>query len=1051
MKKKFRIKLKGGRVVGPFSASQVGELYLKGHINGSENCQVYPQGDWEGLKSFEDLKDVILKIITNDENSKIIDDSTKIDTIARLDLLGKIKEGQLSRIINKENSFNEFQFKKERAPSITFSDKKNKEVKIEEKGPSSLFSVNDQEETSAEIERTLLQRAPVLETDKSELEKTVLLNKEIIHEIEAVEEIAEHEIEVPIAEETKICTDEETQFIKSKDFLLPIKQEALEFEKKSNKKVEKDLLVKKKEQEQDGIRKIGQSKNKEIKKKKTTKPIFVIVALAMIFFVLTDEEKQERPLPSRIKITFPVTQKYEDPAKAKILLEKGIISYQKNTFVSKTFAAKYFRSSLSFKFRDSKALGWLILTYAEIYGDAKSKAKAASTIYRLIKIGEAKRLSDENVAVGSALFFSSFGKYKTSINIIENFLRVGKPSLKLLTIYLSVLLNDGELTKARKVFNKLKEVPKKSEEVTLALASFLEQDEKQDEADILIKEGLRKYKLSIPLILKSAQFEFEKNNYKSFKKHLNLLKELNSGSSPIYYAKYLEYLGVYFASQKKLTQAAAYFNKALRINESDDLRSKLAALSLGGTESVEALILQSKVIYKMKDAKIAIKEKDWGKALKLSIEGADLLPSYIPAQLLLVKIQIERGLFGSAIKTLAKLRKENPLNASINFYLILAYIESLKLEDADRLKQMISQTNLRHTAQYASVLGKYYLKKENDVLAIKWFRESIKRFPLNDLDYSLLAKIYLKNRKYDNALQMISEAIALDPRNILYRSLYAKILYERSDVDAALGYLRDLLDEHKENPTLLGEIAIYYYRSGQVKNFNLYKKRIEDLPKKDKGFYEFLIKAAKLDERYQDVITYSKELIKISPGDLETRMIMGEYLFKEEQLPQAADIFNSILERLEGFPRANYYLAKISIKKRDFKQALSYAELEVKLNQTLKFGYYIRGEVYKKLEKYLKASSNFEKAISIDSKYVEALMGLGWLKHRQNFFEEARELYLRARKNDSSNPKIYRALGYAYKATGDSGYAMESFQTYLDISPAAPDRIKIEKEIKSLR
>ena len=132
-------------------------------------------------------------------------------------------------------------------------------------------------------------------------------------------------------------------------------------------------------------------------------------------------------------------------------------------------------------------------------------------------------------------------------------------------------------------------------------------------------------------------------------------------------------------------------------------------------------------------------------------------------------------------------------------------------------------------------------------------------------------------------------------------------------------------------------------------------------------------------------------------------------------------------------------------------QALKYAEQEIKQNKTLEYGYYIRGEAYKAKKEFQPAINNFEKAVSINGKSVEALMGLAWIKHRQNFYEEARELYLRAKKSDESNPEVYKRLGYVYKSTGNSGLAVESFQNYLDIYPAAPDRIRIEQEIKVLR
>lgn len=56
MNLKYRIRLKNERVIGPFSAEEIGELLIKGHIVGSEMCQQFPIGDWRPLPLFPNLK-----------------------------------------------------------------------------------------------------------------------------------------------------------------------------------------------------------------------------------------------------------------------------------------------------------------------------------------------------------------------------------------------------------------------------------------------------------------------------------------------------------------------------------------------------------------------------------------------------------------------------------------------------------------------------------------------------------------------------------------------------------------------------------------------------------------------------------------------------------------------------------------------------------------------------------------------------------------------------------------------------------------------------------
>ncbi|MCO4793074.1 MAG: tetratricopeptide repeat protein [Bacteriovoracaceae bacterium] len=1049
MKKKYRVKLSSGRIVGPFNAGQIGELYEKGHITGSEDCQMFPGGDWNKVKDFKVITDAIKLIISKKKQAEDLQDKTTVDTLARVNLAKKLKSIKSEEEENPSEKLEEFKFSKEGNADVKVNYdelEKNYEKKQEEVETEPAPEPEEEEEEDEGVEKTVVLRRPVT-SGEDDLDKTVVTR---LPDPEPEPEPEPEEVEEPEEEEEleeNVDYNEATVVANLNELLPSVKNESLIAEKEFQRKIIE-------EKEKISIPKREKKKKKEKgdgeEKKKPMKPIVAFAFLVIIWFLYTDEEKV-KPVPQRITISFPVTFEVMDEVKSRESLAMGVETYSKGGYLNTVKAAILFKNSLSYQFRGNKALGWLILTYAEIFRNAKDKIKAANTLFKLLKIGRTRILKDINVAMGAARFYSEYKKYQTSINVIENFIRVGKPTVKLMALYMDVLRESGDLVKSRKVYDKLKDLPKKTIEVYLSLARFLELDERKDESYSLIQEGLKKFPNSVPMLLKFSDYQLEKGDYRKYKILLQRVEELGSEGSPIYYAKFLENMGMMSAINKNNVKAAELFNLALKIEESDVLRSKLAALSLGGDSSVENLILQSKVIELMKKARLSAQRKEWEKAFKTAIEAADLGPAYIPAQLLLSEIQVMRGYFESAISTLEKLRTENPLNVGINFKLIMAYIDSMKLADANKLINVVSQTKFRASYQYASVLGRYYNKRNNPVLTVKWLKESIKRYPLNDRDYFILAKVYLKNRKYDRAKQMLSESISLDPRNVDYRLTYARILYERSDIDAALGYLRDVLSENKDHPQILGEMAIYYYKSGQMKQFEEYKKRVENLVKKDQSFYEFLIKAAKLDERYKDVIKYARMLIKVNPGDLETRMTLGEYLFREKQYRSAIEIFLSITERLKSFPKTHYYLAKTYMAMGDAKKALEFAEEEVKLNPTLEFGYFVRAEANLKLKKWLDATKNYEKAISINGKYVEALLGLAAIKLRQNFNEESRELLLRAKKKEEGNPEIHKQLGYVYRASGQSGLAIESFETYLQIYPNAPDRGQIEGLIKQLK
>lgn len=59
--KKYKIKLEGGRVLGPLDLARVTELIRKGRLTGAEPTAKEPFTDWRALSSFSELSDLLLK------------------------------------------------------------------------------------------------------------------------------------------------------------------------------------------------------------------------------------------------------------------------------------------------------------------------------------------------------------------------------------------------------------------------------------------------------------------------------------------------------------------------------------------------------------------------------------------------------------------------------------------------------------------------------------------------------------------------------------------------------------------------------------------------------------------------------------------------------------------------------------------------------------------------------------------------------------------------------------------------------------------------------
>lgn len=1034
---KYRIKLKNTRIVGPFEINQVGELYLKGRLEGDEQCQEFPAGDWRPIQEFKLLSELIIKIISGEVQEK--DLVSKSETVINMQVETKKKSEKKIESPSKpqDKNFEEFQFSINEPPKVDYE---KLEEKYNSKTESEPIDTPAQEE---DFEATRIINRASLDLE----EKTVIINSQSLKQDElSLDKKSDEVIEEVIAEEL-IDTEEKTQFVNLNEITPDLVAEVKEIES------ELDII-----KEEKAIK--SNSKKQKIKtdpedsndSKKNMKPVVALAFIVILWVVLFPEKEKPKELkPLAVKVSFPIATPVKDIIKSKSYLSKGISFYQKGTYADRVRAASNFNKSLSFKFRNNNALGFLILTYAELYDDASNKRKAAKTIFKLVEIGKSKVLKDINVAMGTAIFYSKIQKYYTAVNVIENYLRLSKPSIKLYSTYLDILIQAGELSKARPVFEKLSKIKKVSKSAYLQMSRFQEMNENHEEAQTLLVKAGKSYPSSVPLLLEFAKYKLRAEDYKSFEETLKVIKEVAAEQSPVYMSKFYEYMGILSAIKKNNKLATIFFKKALKLKDSDELRSKLASAELGGSEQVEQLILESKIIDLMRKSKIEIRDRNWNKAFSYAIDATDLNKSYIPSQLLLANIQRKRGYYESAINTLEQLRKKYANNSKITYQLAMTYIDSYKLADAKQIISISSRTKFESTAEYASLLARYYNKSNQLIQTLRWFTESLNRNPLNDEDYFLIAKVFLKHRKYKKGKSMLNKAMNLDPLNVDYRSLYAKVLYELDSADTAIGYLRKELEKHSDNPKLLGDIAIYYYRNGQMTEFERYKKKIEALNTRDTSFYEFLINSAKLNEKYEDVILYSKELIKVNPGDLETRIVMGEYLLKKGFYKEALKMFESIKARLRDYPKTNYFIAKTYLQMKNYKEAIKSAKTEIKDNPAIHYGYVVMGQTLRKQKKYQEARKFLEKAVSLNGKSVEALMGLGWIKRKQNYLEPARELYLRALKEDSDIPEIHRQLGFIYKDIGQTVLAIESLRLYLNMDPTAKDKRQIEILIKQLK
>ncbi len=1047
--------------MGPFLLAQVGELYQKGHIQGEEKAQVFPTGDWKSIGKFVEITKYIEGLASGQDIEP--ENQSADSTIARISLVKKSenarkqkkereKEEKLKKIselseVAKEDEHKEFKFTREEPSQLVDYEELEKKYGSKEEDPESEALEEDGPEDS--IEKTVVIKRPSSDSiDKTQVNPEALKWLKEQEEKKKQEELRKKQ-EEQLKEEAKeeeesVDFDESTQFIDG-SALVTLKREARALERR----IEEEKRQKEKEEKAE--EEIEGEVEEEKPKKKGMSPIVAIAFLAIVWFVLDEEPKDKEFEPKYLKITAPITYEVEDPNKAQESFSKGLESYRRGTYLSKVQASAFFKESIEYKFKSNPALGFLILTYGELFNNVSNKSKGSSIIFNLIKITRSKVLKDVNIAIGTVLFYRNNGKLNSAINLIENYLRVGKPNLKLLSLYLDLAIDVGDLIQARKILTKIEKFPNLPLEAYLAISRFHTLDERYDLGKKTIEDGLLKFPSSVALLLRYTDYLLRSQDFRKFASVLKQVEKLNYEGAPSYYANYLENIGILAAYNKDVKKSAFLFRLALKINDTNRLRSKLASLEVGGGQVAEKIILESKALDLIRRSKKLAKEREWEQAFRVAIEATDLDISFIPADLHLADLQIRRGFYESAIDTLTFLRKEFPRNPEVSFMLVRALYEANKIDEAQLEVGTISNSKLRQHHLYESVVGHYYARAKRYPLAIKFLTQSVARNPLRDEDYFLMAQIFSKSRQYKESKAKLSEAITLDPLNVEYKSLYGEILFDLEGAETAIGYLQNELNkDHRDHPRLMGDIATYYYRNGQYAQFKEIKEKVEKLNSEDPAFYKFLIKAARIEENQESIIKNAVSLLEINPGDVETRMLLGKTYAEVGKYQQALAVLDGVTKRLSTYPGVYYLIAKVHLKTKSYKDALKAAEKEKENNPKIYQGYYILGETQRIIGQYNDASKNLEQAISIDPRNVESLMSLGWIKLSQRNYEIARELYLRAKKQEPSNPEIRKQLGFIYQGVGQSGLAIEEFRTYLKLYPNAPDRKQVENQIRAL-
>lgn len=742
-------------------------------------------------------------------------------------------------------------------------------------------------------------------------------------------------------------------------------------------------------------------------------------------------------------------------------------SYNKGAYPNLLASGDYFRQSVENDYDNLLAYSMMVRSYGEQLRFSKKKLQDGLELFKVIQVKKQYLIHNPDGVVGMNLFYMGIEKPEAAADTVKKYLRLypEKVTQDLFASYLNSLIKLGRVDEANKFFLALNKQPNKSRFALEAMIEYLRLNQETEEALKLVNEGVKRFPSTSIFYLLKCDLLLRKQETKEIPALLAAVEGKVIEYNDFYRAKFFEISGLYWALKGNAKKATQFLIMSLRIYDSPDLRMKLADLEkTGASQETDKIIAQSKATKYVIEAKEFYYKKNYALAMSAAARGTEIYPGHIPSELFLAKMQMKLGLASESLLTLTKLADKYPGNKDINLALVDAYTESYKFNEARSRIAILSGFEVRNTWEYASINARLYHRMGDTLKAIAWYKSSINANPLNDNDIYQLAEIFLKRKNFKQARALLNNAMELDPVKPEYRISYARVLYEVEDDQAAVGYLLGILNDFGDSPKVLGEIATLYYKSGKLKDFQDFKSKLEKLPTKDKALYEFLIKAAVLDERYGEVPKLVEDLLKIEPGDLEAMMTAGRVLFENDKYSEAAFWFKRLWLRMPTYPKVLYYIARIKFiageiedplgpdgkpELDDFgkpKQgALSLVKNDIKENGESDIALVFLAEIHVRKGDLVQAENYYKKAQRLNPKSYEALVGMADISTRRNNFDLALDLYKKAMGQRGDVPEIHKKIGDVYRLLGQGSLAIESYKMYLEMDPEAADKAQIEK------
>lgn len=347
---------------------------------------------------------------------------------------------------------------------------------------------------------------------------------------------------------------------------------------------------------------------------------------------------------------------------------------------------------------------------------------------------------------------------------------------------------------------------------------------------------------------------------------------------------------------------------------------------------------------------------------------------------------------------------------------------------------------LKHGGEDAGLLamrGQAYATMGQRDAAMVDLQRAIALAPDNPATYVLLAEVYRFRNQLDEALATIDKGLAITPDDLNARTVRGTILARLDREDEALAEFDRVLQKMPlHGPAYRERAALYVERKDIAKaQFDFEMALQTTTIAHDVAGILVDRSLMWMDEHnYAAALADAAKAKEIVPGFMAARMIEIYVLMREAKYRDAIGLLDEMIDNEQ--PNFTIYLARASALgyEREFEKAFADCRTAAATGAIEPIIHTACAHVYSQQLDYDSAVAEYNRALSIDARNVDALTGRAFSLMNAGRFEESLDDYEAADELDAENMSVHNGWCYALAALGDVDEALPHCELAVELN-----------------